>query len=81
MVDNIIKRDLIDKEGLVKEKGKYFNQSASDIFNILGPAFQQVYQRQVDSLTLRMLEATREVVRYYAASASNIVSNQVFFAS
>ena len=80
VVNNIIKRDLIDKGGLTKEKDKYVINAANDIFNILGPAFQQVYERNVDELTLRMLEATREIVRYYVSSATTILFNNVSFA-
>ena len=78
MVTNIIKRvhldyiqDLIDNEGISNVNDKYYTNAASDIFNILGPAFAEALKRHVDSLTLRMLDATRELVRYYAASATN----------
>ena len=52
-------------EGIIKDNDKYYTNATSDIFNILGPAFTETYKRKVDSLTLRMLEATREIARYY----------------
>lgn len=65
-------------EGVVKDKDKYCTSAASDIFNILGPAFTETYKRKVDLLTLRMLEATRELIRYYINKTSGILLTPVF---
>lgn len=61
---------MLTNEGVEEDKDKYYANAASYIFNVLGPAFTETYKRRVDLLTLRMLEATRELVRYYIGSVT-----------
>ena len=62
---------------MVKDKNKYYSHAAGDIFKLLGPASEQVAMRKVDSLTIRMLEAAREILRYYARRVKAILLDPV----
>ncbi len=54
-----------------------YTNAPGDIFKLFGPASEQVVKRRVDALNLRVMEATREILKYYALRVKGVVLDPV----